>query len=144
MKSITNCTAALAVMLGGCATLDEVSERQSEPGFVEAYLSEFNDHDVEGMRTYWAEDIQWLQVSGDQVDVVAESADQLANMMTDYFSAHPDVNSQSSNVIRSGDLLAFVETASWTGQAGAQSQEALAIYRVEDGKLAKFWYLAAE
>ena len=144
MKSVFSSAAILAFMLAGCVSPEPTDERQSELDFVEAYLLEFNDHDVESMRAYWAEDIQWLDVSGSESIVVAASADELADMMTDYFASHADVNSRPSNVIRTGNLLAFVETASWTSEGGPQSQEALAIYRVIDGQITKFWYLAAE
>jgi len=144
MKSIAASAVTFAILTGGCASISQVSDTASGRGYVETYLAEFNEHDVDGMRTFWADDIQWLTLSGDRLELVSESADQLANMMTDYFATHPDVSSQASNVIESGDLLAFVESASWTDETGAKGQSALAIYHVENGKISRFWYLAAE
>ncbi|MEM9570453.1 MAG: nuclear transport factor 2 family protein [Pseudomonadota bacterium] len=132
------------IIIGGCVSSGTAEDFQTGSGLVERYLIEFNQHDVDGMRDFWADDIEWVDVSGDSIVVISDSANELAEMMIGYFSDHPDVQSSTEIVLQSGKSLAFVETATWTQSGEVQSQEALAFYQLNDGKISRFWYLASE
>nr|WP_197501444.1 nuclear transport factor 2 family protein [Hyphomonas sp. Mor2] len=132
------------IVIVGCAPSGSTEEFQSGSGLVERYLVEFNQHDVDGMRNFWADDIEWVDVSGDSFVAISDSANDLAEMMVEYFSAHPDVQSRTEIVFQSSRSLAFVETATWTQNGEVATQEALAIYQLQDGKISRFWYLATE
>jgi len=129
--------------LGGCAS-PSAPPLEPIPDFVDSYLSAFNQHDVDSMRAFWTDDIEWVDVSGDELIIISDSADELAAMMTSYFSDHPDVRSETEAVLESGQLLAFVETARWTQDGQGRTQEALAVYHLENGKISRFWYLASK
>lgn len=127
---------------GQSVTAPSAETEPSDEAFVPRYIQAFNDHDLEAMRSMWADDIEWIEVAKSDSKVIVTGASALTEAMQSYFAAFPDVRSQTSDVVVTGNLAAFVETVTWTRNGETFSQEALAIYQLEHGKIIRFWYLA--
>lgn len=133
-----------AIAVTGCATELPPPSNLHHGDFLESYFVEFNAHDVEGLRQFWADDIQWMDVSGDTPVAIVSSAGDLSEMMVQYFIDHPDVRSTPRQPVTTADSIAFIETAEWTVQGEVKTQEALAVYQLENGLISKFWYVGDE
>lgn len=140
-----NVSLVLATFLfTGCATVLDEPPLDPHGDFLLDYFDAFNAHDVDGLKQFWAEDIQWLDMSAPCAEPVARSADELGDMMVQYFSTHPDVRSSPSQAIVTEGSIAFVETAQWSVQGESKSQTALAIYELDEGRITRFWYIGEE
>ena len=107
---------------------------------VQALMVAFNAHDADKMREYWADDLVWVELSGDQSSIITTSADQLHQEMVGYFKAFPSVASKVSSISTNGRFLSAVEETTWDDGGEPQRQSAIVVYEIEDQKVVRFWY----
>jgi outer membrane protein assembly factor BamB len=131
-------------------TLDELAALEigtgaPDPGeVVEGLLQAFNDHDVDAMATFVADDVQWLAVQGAEIAVEADGKEALVAGMKGYFASIPKARSEAEGTFVSGRYVTVRERAYWTVDGEDRSQSSLAVYEVEDGKVLRVWYYPAE
>jgi ketosteroid isomerase-like protein len=80
------------------------NEKKNEPEssklkVVQEFVAAFNSHDVDGMMKLVSEDVEWLNIKGNEVDLqtVGRSATRAA--MKGYFSSTPTTKCASSRVV---------------------------------------------
>jgi len=111
---------------------------------VRTLLAAFNAHDVDAMCKAVTEDAGWYAVDGASIAVEAAGREALRDGMTRYFQALPTVRSRFESEAVSGAYVMVRERASWTADGEERSQSSLAVYRVEDGRVAAVWYYPVE
>jgi len=117
---------------------------QSPDEVVERYMSAYNDHDVEAMIELVHPDIQWLSIDGDRISVETDGAAALAEAMRGYFEAVPSTRSSIETMMVSGNRVSVRERAHWTSSGQTQSQAALSVYEIAEGRILRVWYFSAE
>ena len=100
----------------------------------------FNEHDPESMRTYWHDDVTWVEVTGDRSSVVTSSAQQLHDELIAYFEAFPSVSSSLEDVVVNGKYVSGIERPVWDEGGERRSQTSNVVYEIVDGKVKRFWY----
>ena len=107
---------------------------------VNGLMAAFNKHDANKMRTYWHDDVTWIEITGNQSSVVTESAEQLHRELVAYFENYPEVSSSLESVSVNGDYLTAIERPVWVQDGEKKSQASYVVYQFEDGKVKRFWY----
>ncbi len=118
--------------------LDAPSGPQVEA--VKALMAAFNKHDAGKMRTYWHDDVTWLEINGTQSSVVTDSAEQLHDELVVYFENYPEVSSSLESISVNGDYLTAIERPVWVEDGEKKSQASIVVYEFYDGKVKRFWY----
>ena len=107
---------------------------------VNGLTAAFNAHDPEKMREYWASDVTWIELSGEQASVVTSSAAQLQTELVAYFEAYPSVSSSLENIAVNGNFVTAVERPVWEEAGERKSQKSIVVYEIIGGKVKRFWY----
>ncbi|MEL7444595.1 MAG: nuclear transport factor 2 family protein, partial [Pseudomonadota bacterium] len=106
-----------------------------------AYVDAYNDRDLDGMLSLMHEDVQWLSVEGEKVEVFANGKADLAAQMESYLASPMATLSEIDGSVSDGRFVAVREIAHWTDNNGdAKEQSALAVYEIEDGLVRRVWY----
>ena len=104
----------------------------------------FNAHDVEAMAANTHTNATWISIVKDSAVVETDGETALRESMTGYFKTIPSARSQIEDAMVSGSYVAIRERAFWQGKDSEQSQFALGVYQIRDGKIARVWYFPAE
>lgn len=107
---------------------------------VNGLMAAFNAHDADRMREFWASDVTWIELSGQQASVVTSSAAQLHTELIAYFEAYPSVSSSFENIAVNGNFVSAVERPVWEEGGERKSQSSVVVYEIIDGKVKRFWY----
>ena len=107
---------------------------------VTGLMAAFNDHDADKMREYWHDDVTWIEVTGNGVSVVTESAEQLHNELLVYFESYPEVSASLESISVNGDYLTAIERPEWQEGGVKKTQASIVIYEFDAGKVKRFWY----
>ncbi len=136
--------AAFALAVAACAPDAERNQPAPPSGpqvaAVNGLMRAFNDHDPDKMRTFWHEDVTWIEITGNGASVVTESAEQLHSELVVYFEAYPEVSSSLESVSLNGDYLTAIERPVWFEDGVKKSQTSIVVYEFDDGKVKRFWY----
>ena len=120
-----------------------MTQREENRSLYLSYLEYCNEHDLDGMASFYTSTIK---VSDLPMDPAAVSA-QFAPLL----SAFPDWHWEIRNLVVDGDHIAVHFTVTGTHRAAFQGIEAtgrrvttseFTFYRLEDGKFAEVWDLA--
>ena len=141
LKYITVLIAGIvSFALAGCAH-NPYAVQPAEYSLIASYVDAYNDRDIDAMAALMSEDIQWLSVERDKIEVFANGKQDLIEQMTDYFTSPSVTTSTLDGAINDGNFLAVREIAQWSGQDGQRhEQSALAIYEIEKGLVSRVWY----
>lgn len=136
--------AALCLAAAACSPDAERAEPPAATGeavkVVTGLMAAFNEHDADKMRTFWHDDVIWVELSGNQSSVVTSSAQQLYDETVAYFEAFPRVQSSLENLSVNGNYVTGVERPVWEQDGERKSQASVVVYEVIDGKVKRFWY----
>jgi len=119
-------------------------EVTSSVNSVNLFIKAFNSQNSHDMAKLVADDIEWLSISGDKVMVESKGKDNLVASMNAYFTSCPTCRSKLSSVASTGNRISAVETASWQGKNGIQSQKAISVYEFSNGLINRVYYFSAE
>lgn len=133
-----------ALFVAACAP-DAERNRPIEPSgpnveAVKGLMAAFNKQDAARMRTYWREDVTWIEVNGTSSSVVTESAEQLYSELVVYFENFPEVSSSLESISVNGDYLTAIERPVWVEDGETKSQASVVVYEFDEGKVKRFWY----
>lgn len=139
-----NLIVAVALVVAACAP-DAERAAGAEPSgpnveAVKGLMAAFNKQDAAKMRTFWHEDVTWLEINGTASSVVTESADQLYDELVVYFENFPEVSSSLESISVNGDYLTAIERPVWVEDGETKSQASIVVYEFDDGKVKRFWY----
>jgi len=145
-QAIFRALVVLAAML--CtSTLSAQDHQKADPShadIVAAYVDAYNAKDLDAMMALMHDEVQWLSVEGDSVEVFANGKADLAAQMKGYISSPASTTSEIDASLTDGRFVAVREIARWTGKDGTErSQSALAIYEIEGGLVRRVWYYPA-
>ncbi len=115
----------------------------SPSNLVKQFIDAYNQNSVEAMVQYVSDDVRWMHITGNKIEVETSSKDQFGAAMTDYFETlnHPKATIIQS--ISSAHYVSTVERVEWTTDGEQLSQCSIGNFRIENGKIAEFWYLPA-
>jgi len=111
---------------------------------VQSYLTAYNAHDVDAMLNITTDDIRWMSVVDDEISVVTSGEDALRSALLSYFQNLPSTQSKFLHIQTIGKFVSVVEEATWDYQGKVNTQCALAIYEVIEGKIANVWYYSEQ
>lgn len=135
---------AAVLFVAACAPDAERAERIEPSGpnvvAVKALMAAFNKQDAAKMRTYWHDDVTWIEINGTASSVVTESAEQLYSELVVYFENFPEVSSSLESISVNGDYLTAIERPVWVEDGETKSQASIVVYEFDDGKVKRFWY----
>ncbi len=133
------------VLLVFCAPLVHSQEPASRHiQTVEKFIAAFNAHDSSAMAGLVAEDVDWLSIDGDKVDIETRGKSALVESMNAYFKSCPTCQSTLSGAISTPGRVSVVEIANWQGSTGPRSQRGLAVYEFSESLIRRVYYFAAE
>ena len=107
---------------------------------IQGLMAAFNGHDADAMRTYWHDDVTWIEVAGEQSSIVTRDADTLLRETKSYFEAFPSVQSSLVKIAVNGNYVSAIERPVWEENGERKSQASIVIYEVIDAKVKRFWY----
>jgi hypothetical protein len=128
-------------LIAGAAPPDPAPTREQQ---VRAFVAAFNERDLDRMLALADEKIQWLSVDGAKLAVETEGKAALKESMTAYFKSCPSCRSSIEWLRDTGQRIAVLERASWTGKSGSVSQTSLAVYEFGAGGIVRVYYFPAE
>jgi len=134
-KSLISYLSLLLLSLTACT--------QSNPStqIVESYLDAYNEHDIEAMLEYLADDAKWMSVSEARVTIETSNNEQLKTVLEAYFEDLPSTRSEIQHVAANGNFINAFEKAIWEDKDGdEQSQCAASVYELEEGLIKNIWY----
>ena len=120
-----------------------MTQREQHRPLYLSYLEYCNEHDVDGMTSFYTSTIKVNDVPMDPAAVAAQFAS--------LFSAFPDWHWEIRNLVLDGDYIAGHFAVTGTHRRAFQGIEAtgrrvtiseFTFYRLEDGKFAEVWDLA--
>lgn len=134
----------ILLLVAACSPDAERAQKQEPTGeavkVVNDLMTAFNEHDAAKMREYWAADVTWFEVSGDQASIVTSSALQLYNELVVYFEAYPSVHSSLENITVNGNYVTAIERPVWEEDGERKTQASVVVYEIVGGKVKRFWY----
>jgi steroid delta-isomerase-like uncharacterized protein len=120
-----------------------MTQREENRSLYLSYLEYCNEHDLDGMASFYKSTIKVNDLPMDPAAVSAQ--------FEPLFSAFPDWHWEMRNLVVDGDHIAVHFTVTGTHRAAFQGIEAtgrrvaaseFTFYRLEDGKFAEVWDLA--
>ena len=120
-----------------------MTQREENRSLYLSYLEYCNEHDLNGMASFYTSTIKVNDLAMDPAAVSAQ--------FEPLFSAFPDWHWEMRNLVVDGDHIAVHFTVTGTHRAAFQGIEAtgrrvttseFTFYRLEDGKFAEVWDLA--
>ncbi|MCE9680305.1 nuclear transport factor 2 family protein [Shewanella sp. AS1] len=133
------------LLLAGAMALFSLSaqaESQSS-SVVRQFIADYNQHSVEAMLQNLTEDVRWMHINGDKVEVETSGKAQFGAAMTDYFATLEQPQADIIEMIASDAYVSIVERVKWQADGEHLSQCSIGNFRIQDGKIAEFWYLPA-
>ncbi len=116
---------------------------QNSQDVVEAFVSAYNDHDVDQMMTLCTDDVRWLSVDGHSAETVVAGRQNLDAEMRDHFRRSPQAKSELLVVGDDGPMVVAIEAASSEMGNTTGSQCSASVYRLRAGLIESVWYFEA-
>jgi len=115
-----------------------------EMAVVRAQVAAFNHHEADAVAALLAPAVKWFALDRDQLSVEGDGRDAIRTWLAGYFKSFPDVRSEMADVTQAGAFVSYRERTNWTAKDGQpRAQQALAVYEVHDGLIARVWYFPA-
>ncbi len=115
----------------------------SSKDVVVAFVSAYNDHDVDQMMTLCTDDVRWLSVDGHSAETVVAGRQNLDAEMRDHFRRSPRAKSELLVVGDDGPMVVAIEAASSDMGKTTRSQCSASVYRLRAGLIESVWYFEA-
>ena len=119
-------------------------QAQNAGDVVEAYISAYNEQNVDDMIALVTDSVRWMSVDGVRIRLESVGKEALGAGVSSYFASLPSARSAIRSLSEVGDFVTVVEEASWISDGAPQSQCAVSVYQVSDGLIASVWYFAAQ
>ena len=112
--------------------------KQGDPEtVVQAQLDAYNAHDVEALVAIYADDVQQFEHPS---TLLASGSTQIRARFTARFATSRPHALLLRRIV-SGNIVIDHETVSSTSPEGRGSMELVAIYEVQDGRIARAWFI---
>ncbi|MEO8030583.1 MAG: nuclear transport factor 2 family protein [Gemmatimonadota bacterium] len=117
-----------------------VAADSSSLAAVRAYFAAYNAHDIDATVGLLSPDFVWLSAQGDSIAVEARGLDAIRTGLVNYFKRVPSGRSDIEAATALGPWVMVRERARWVTTSGPQSQAAISVYEVKDGRLKSVCY----
>ena len=128
------------LLVGSMSLADESGEER----LVRSYLDAYNAHDLDGMLRHMTDDVRWMMVSGDDIEVISKGKGRLTTAMTAFFTAMPSGRSEAVTMQTVGRFVSVIEQAIWETPDGGGTQCALSVYEISDDLIVNVWYYSEQ
>lgn len=130
----------LAFVLTACS---QPTVQQGHP-IISAYSNAYNEKDITTMRALMHKDIEWLGVTGNDIEVHVSGKETLAKEMESWFENPKLPKGAHRDWSINGNMVAVTETAYWTTDDGEEkSQSALTVYELKNDLVRRVYYFEA-
>jgi hypothetical protein len=132
------------VAITGCSSENsDVPELPDEVLTVQAFMEAFNERSVSGMLRHVDDNLRWYRIRNDLMVLETYGRDDFRTSMRTYFDSLEEVQSEIESVTWNGPFVSLRERVTWASRTGQQSQSALAVYEIKNGKIVRAWYYNA-
>ena len=130
----------LALAFTACS---QATVQQGHP-VISAYSNAYNEKDITTMRALMHKDIEWLGITGNDIEVHVSGRETLAKEMESWFENPKLPKGALKDWSINGNTVAVTETAFWTTDDGEEkSQSALTVYELKDKLVRRVYYFEA-
>lgn len=137
-------TMAGFLAITGCSSeTNDVPELPDEVLTVQAFMDAFNERSVSGMLRHVDDNLRWYRIRNDLMVLETYGRDDFRISMRNYFDSLEEVQSEIESVTWNGPFVSLRERVTWASRTGQQSQSALAVYELKNGKIVRAWYYNA-
>ncbi|MCA1802375.1 MAG: nuclear transport factor 2 family protein [Rhodothermaceae bacterium] len=140
----TMLTMAGLMAITGCSSEKaDVTELPAEVLTVQAFMDAFNERSVSGMLRHVDDNLRWYRIKNDQMVLETYGRDDFRTSMRTYFDSLEEVRTDIESITWNGPFVSLRERVTWASRTGQQSQSALAVYELKNGKIVRAWYYNA-
>jgi len=108
------------------------------------YIQATNEKDLEHITALMHEDIEWIQITGSEQQIMAGGRDALLAEIKSMMDSGFEATSALSDIADNGRFVTAIETVSYTRKNGEPAtQSANSVYEIEDGIIRRVWYYPA-
>jgi len=132
------------LILSACQAKTENLNTAQSTKTVTAYIDAYNEHNIQKMMTFLDEEVYWMSVSGNKINVETSGKSGLEDILKDYFSKIPSTRSELQSVSTNGNFVNAVEKAFWEENGNVQTQCANSVYELKDGLILNIWYFDSQ
>jgi hypothetical protein len=126
----------------GCSSETEMSV-PPEAAVVQAFMDAFNERSISGMLRHVDDNLRWYRIKDDQMVLETFGRNDFRNSMRTYFDSLDEVTSEIESMTWNGPFVSVRERVTWASRTGQQSQSALAVYELKNGRIVRAWYYNA-
>jgi limonene-1,2-epoxide hydrolase len=132
------------MVITGCSSeYSDVPELPDEVLTVHAFMDAFNERSVSGMLRHVDDNLRWYRIRNDLMVLETYGRDDFRTSMRTYFDSLEEVHSEIESITWNGPFVSLRERVTWASRTGQQSQSALAVYEIKNGKIVRAWYYNA-
>ena len=117
-----------------------VADEAGNEKLVHSYLGAYNAHDVDAMLRHMSDDVRWMMVADDDIEVVAKGKGRIELAMKGFFAGMPSGRSEAVSVQSTGNFVSVIEQAFWETDDGIGTQCALSVYEIKEELIVNVWY----
>lgn len=127
----------IAVLTTACS---QPAVQQGHP-VIKAYSNAYNEKDINALKSLMHANIEWLAVTGNEIEVHVSGKETLATEMESWFENPNLPKGKHRDWSINGNNVAVTEIAYWTTKDGEEkSQSALTVYELKDGLVRRVYY----
>lgn len=135
-------TALLAVAVAACSSAPERTITALEQR-VRDYVDAFNLRDLDAMLALADESIIWWMLIDGEFVAETRGKDALRQALSEYMTGDNSIRSRLLDVQVQGQTVSVIEQALWEVADTTHSQCAVAVYTLDQGRIAQVWYYPA-
>lgn len=120
-----------------------VYAQDSPEDVVRSFTEAYNEHDVDRMQDFVSDNVHWMSVQADKVNVETTGKKELVASMSSYFEGLPTTRSTLHSIRTLGEFVTLIEESQWEAKGAKKSQCAVSVYELKDGLILNVWYFAA-
>lgn len=108
---------------------------------IQAYSQAYNDKDIGTMEALMHPNIEWVSISGNEIEVHVSGKATLSKEMQEWFKNPKLPKGSLRDWSLNGDYVGVTETAHWVSESGEEkSQSALTVYELKDNLVRRVYY----
>ena len=108
---------------------------------INEYIELYNQHDLDNMLNLLSDEVKWMSVSEDKLNIETQGKEELRESLKNYFENIPSARSELLFLEARGDYLQAFEKALWKNKDGEEkSQCASSVYELDGNLIKNIWY----
>ena len=143
MKYVMISALAASILISCSQPPVSVSQPPVQTGhpIIQAYSQAYNDKDIETMEALMHPDIEWVSISGNEIEVHVSGKSILSKEMQEWFKNPKLPKGSLRDWSLNGDYVGVTETAHWVNDEWEEkSQSALTVYELQENLVRRVYY----